>query len=91
MSAIMAFEITFCLRVRRTRVRTPLGATTGFAPADRIVLAPKLGWGLGLLDGFQDFFPDICTFAASLDRGLNKNGYILPGLGDAGDRIFGTV
>jgi uracil phosphoribosyltransferase len=30
-------------------------------------------------------------FAASLDRGLSKDGRILPGLGDAGDRIFGTV
>jgi len=34
--------------------------------------------------------PDVKIFTASLDRELNKNGYILPGLGDAGDRIFGT-
>ena len=34
--------------------------------------------------------PDVYVFAAALDRELNKNGYILPGLGDAGDRIFGT-
>lgn len=34
--------------------------------------------------------PDVPIFAASLDRGLNEKGYILPGLGDAGDRIFGT-
>ena len=34
--------------------------------------------------------PNVPVFAASLDRELNKNGYILPGLGDAGDRIFGT-
>ncbi|MFZ1082675.1 MAG: uracil phosphoribosyltransferase, partial [Candidatus Kryptoniota bacterium] len=34
--------------------------------------------------------PDVKIFAAVLDRELNKNGYILPGLGDAGDRIFGT-
>lgn len=35
--------------------------------------------------------PDIQIYAASLDRGLNSNGYILPGLGDAGDRTFGTL
>lgn len=34
--------------------------------------------------------PDVEIFAASLDRELNELGYILPGLGDAGDRIFGT-
>jgi len=34
--------------------------------------------------------PDVDIYLASLDRGLNENGYIVPGLGDAGDRIFGT-
>jgi len=34
--------------------------------------------------------PDIRIYTCSLDRGLNHRGYILPGLGDAGDRIFGT-
>jgi uracil phosphoribosyltransferase len=34
--------------------------------------------------------PDVPVFTASLDRQLNDKGYILPGLGDAGDRIFGT-
>jgi len=34
--------------------------------------------------------PDVPIFAAALDRQLNENGYILPGLGDAGDRLFGT-
>ncbi|MEK7667868.1 MAG: uracil phosphoribosyltransferase [Gemmatimonadota bacterium] len=34
--------------------------------------------------------PDVPIYAAALDRGLNAKGYILPGLGDAGDRIFGT-
>jgi len=35
--------------------------------------------------------PDVKIFAASLDRELNEKGYILPGLGDAGDRTFGTL
>jgi uracil phosphoribosyltransferase len=34
--------------------------------------------------------PDVPIYAAALDRELNAHGYILPGLGDAGDRIFGT-
>ena len=34
--------------------------------------------------------PDVQVYVATLDRCLNENGYILPGLGDAGDRIFGT-
>lgn len=34
--------------------------------------------------------PDVSVFAVCLDRKLNKKGYILPGLGDAGDRMFGT-
>ena len=34
--------------------------------------------------------PDVQIFVSTMDRCLNENGYILPGLGDAGDRIFGT-
>lgn len=34
--------------------------------------------------------PDVPIYAAALDRQLNEHGYILPGLGDAGDRLFGT-
>lgn len=34
--------------------------------------------------------PDVPIFSTALDRGLNAKGYILPGLGDAGDRVFGT-
>src|SRR3954464_9554086 len=34
--------------------------------------------------------PDVMIYCASLDRELNASGYILPGLGDAGDRLFGT-
>ena len=34
--------------------------------------------------------PDVNIYVSTLDRCLNENGYILPGLGDAGDRLFGT-
>ncbi|MFN3561833.1 MAG: uracil phosphoribosyltransferase [Chloroherpetonaceae bacterium] len=39
---------------------------------------------------FSEQHPDVPIFAAALDRELNPNKYILPGLGDAGDRLFGT-
>lgn len=35
--------------------------------------------------------PNVSVYTAALDRQLNENGYILPGLGDAGDRTFGTL
>ena len=37
-----------------------------------------------------DKYPDVEIYAAALDDHLNEHGYIIPGLGDAGDRIFGT-
>lgn len=37
-----------------------------------------------------EMHPDVQIFVSTMDRCLNENGYILPGLGDAGDRIFGT-
>ena len=39
---------------------------------------------------FHDSHPEVPITTAALDRQLNEHGYILPGLGDAGDRIFGT-
>lgn len=38
----------------------------------------------------QEAHPDVDIYLAALDDHLNENGYIVPGLGDAGDRIFGT-
>lgn len=38
----------------------------------------------------QEEHPDVDLYIGALDRGLNSHGYIVPGLGDAGDRIFGT-
>jgi len=38
----------------------------------------------------QEAHPDVPIVTAALDRGLNEKGYIMPGLGDAGDRMFGT-
>ena len=49
-----------------------------------LVAAPE---GLAALDAVH---PDVEVYTASIDERLNEKGYILPGLGDAGDRIFGT-
>ena len=49
-----------------------------------LVAAPE---GIKLV---TDAYPDIDIYVASVDRCLDENGYILPGLGDAGDKIFGT-
>jgi uracil phosphoribosyltransferase len=38
----------------------------------------------------QDQHPDVPIVVAAIDRGLNEKGYIVPGLGDAGDRLYGT-
>ena len=42
------------------------------------------------LKAMQEAHPDVDIYVAKVDRGLNEKGYILPGLGDAGDRLFGT-
>ena len=34
--------------------------------------------------------PDVAIVVAAIDRGLNERGFIVPGLGDAGDRLYGT-
>jgi uracil phosphoribosyltransferase len=39
---------------------------------------------------FHDHHPEVPIYTPAVDRGLNDHGYIVPGLGDAGDRIFGT-
>ena len=38
----------------------------------------------------QEIHPDVDIYIAAMDDHLNDHGYIVPGLGDAGDRIFGT-
>ncbi len=42
------------------------------------------------IERVQKEHPDVDIYVASIDEKLNENGYILPGLGDAGDKIFGT-
>lgn len=49
-----------------------------------LLAAPE---GIGVLRAAH---PDVTIFTAAIDERLNEKGYILPGLGDAGDRLFGT-
>jgi uracil phosphoribosyltransferase len=43
------------------------------------------------IENLQKNHPEVIIYSTSIDRGLNENGYIVPGLGDAGDRTFGTL
>ena len=43
------------------------------------------------IDALTKAHPDVQVYCAAVDERLNENGYILPGLGEAGDRIFGTI
>ena len=42
------------------------------------------------VDALQEAHPDVPIWTAAIDAKLNEHGYIVPGLGDAGDRTFGT-
>ena len=77
----------------------PMLATGGSASAavgflkERGVKNIKLMSVLGVPEGIERVHrehPDVDIYVAKVDRGLNEKGYILPGLGDAGDRLFGT-
>ena len=77
----------------------PMLATGGSASAaiqflkDDRVKHIKLMCSIGAPEGvqrMQEDHPDVDIFVAALDERLNEHGYIVPGLGDAGDRIFGT-
>ncbi|MGA0255354.1 MAG: uracil phosphoribosyltransferase [Rhodothermales bacterium] len=171
-SSILAYEALRGIRMREIRIETPLEETAGFEVAESVVVVPILRAGLGMVDGFVRFLPevrighlgmyrdeethepvdyyssipsqideslvfvvdpmlatggsaagaishlkqvgarsivlvtlvsapagishvyskhpDVTLVTAVIDRELDGNAYIRPGLGDAGDRIFGT-
>lgn len=60
------------------------------AGAKRIRFACLLAAPEGIAT-LQEAHPEVEIFTAAIDRCLNDQGYILPGLGDAGDRLFGTI
>ena len=65
-------------------------AAAGFAKAAiAIVLLALVAAPEGIAHIHADH-PDVHVVCAAVDRGLNERGYIVPGLGDAGDRLYGT-
>ena len=77
----------------------PMLATGGSAVAATDIIKREGGREIQFLclvaapegvDAYSTEHPDVPIYTAALDRQLNEKGYILPGLGDAGDRIFGT-
>ena len=84
---------------RELIVVDPMLATGGSAAAAITLLKEKGAKNIKLMclvsapEGVKvmnDAHPDVEIFTAALDEKLNDHGYIVPGLGDAGDRIFGT-
>lgn len=57
--------------------------------AKEIIFVGLVGSPEGV-EKLQQAYPDTKIYLAALDEKLNENGYIVPGLGDAGDRLFGT-
>ncbi len=60
------------------------------ATLERVKIATLIAAPEGI-QRVRQSYPDVPIYAAALDRQLNEKGYILPGLGDAGDRQYGTV
>lgn len=93
-------KLPYSISDREIYVLDPMLATGGSA-CDAIKLLKEKGAKnitficiIAAPEGVQAFYekyPDIPLYIGTLDRCLNKNAYICPGLGDAGDRIFGTV
>ena len=85
---------------QRTLIVVDPMLATGGSASDAITMIKKRGVTkiklcciVSAPEGIQrvlDDHPDIDLYVAAVDRELNENCYILPGLGDAGDRIFGT-
>lgn len=88
------------LEISKVIVLDPMLATGGSASAaftflknrgaNDLILASLIAAPEGVKKLNQDH-PDVKIYIAALDRELNEQGFILPGLGDAGDRTFGTL
>lgn len=84
---------------RRMIIVDPMLATGGSSNAAIQLLKQKGAKSIALMNliaapegvtAVQEEHPDVDIYIAALDEKLNENAYIVPGLGDAGDRIFGT-
>ena len=88
------------IHTREVIVVDPMLATGGSAVAAITFIKQRGGKNIKLMciiaapegiKAIQDAHPDVELYCGALDDKLNEKGYILPGLGDAGDRIFGTL
>ena len=93
------FKIPSDAEARDFIMLDPMLATGGSASASVASLKKRGATRVRLVclvaapEGVQrmlDDHPDVQVYTAALDRQLNQQGYIVPGLGDAGDRLFGT-
>ena len=93
------FKMPADIAERDVIVVDPMLATGGSAVAAITFLKEAGAKNIKLMDiigapegvqAMQEAHPDVDIFLAALDDHLNEHGYIVPGLGDAGDRIFGT-
>ena len=92
-------KLPFDIEEREIFVLDPMLATGGSASAAISLIKERGGKKISLVslfaapDGIERMHkdhPDVSIFIAALDSHLNEHGYIVPGLGDAGDRLFGT-
>ena len=93
------FKVPKDIQNREVIILDPMLATGGSA-IDAIELLKEKGVKkmkflsiIGAPEGLkkvEEKHPDVQVYCAHIDKGLNENAYIVPGLGDAGDRIFGT-
>lgn len=93
------FKVPRRLAIAQVIVLDPMLATGGSAAAAISYLKKKGARHIKLVSivaapqgvrKVKEAHPDVPIYTCALDRALNKVGYILPGLGDAGDRLFGT-
>src|SRR5436189_124311 len=97
---LLAYEATREMRVQPVSVTTPVGMASGVKLAGPVpLIVPVLRAGIGLLAAPEGLRHVEAAFAAdevrvvtaAVDERLNEKGYIVPGLGDAGDRLFGQI
>ena len=80
---LMGYEVLRDLPLEDVEIETPITKTV----QKQLVCLVSAPEGVKAL---QEAHPDVEIFTAALDERLNEHGYIVPGLGDAGDRLFGT-
>jgi len=93
------FKVPSCLEKREVIILEPIIATGGSVIAAVQMLKESGAKKIKVLSlittkegnkKVQEIHPDVMIYTASLEEELNDQGFVLPGIGDAGDRIFGT-